>query len=272
MDQESILTLQRFRYLKWSVGVALASIVLYVADRPAIKPHGGTLLGYGLGTVGALLIVWLLLFGVRKQAYSSTLGTVRGWLSAHIYLGLSLAIVVTLHTGFEFGWNIHTLAYVLIMAVIASGIWGVALYFHHPVLMSSLLNGRTLQEHGAVLSEIDAQSRRLALQFEPDVQRLVEDSAQGPIFSSRWRRFRGREPDCATRAAVHTLERKNAEIDANLRDIYVLQFRRLRQLTLIRDYVRLKTWTEVWLLAHVPLSFALLAALIAHIVSVFFYW
>ena len=29
---------------------------------------------------------------------------------------------------------------------------------------------------------------------------------------------------------------------------------------------------DVWLHIHVPLSFALLAALIAHIVSVFYYW
>jgi hypothetical protein len=29
---------------------------------------------------------------------------------------------------------------------------------------------------------------------------------------------------------------------------------------------------EIWLYIHVPLSFALLAALIAHIVSSFFYW
>jgi hypothetical protein len=29
---------------------------------------------------------------------------------------------------------------------------------------------------------------------------------------------------------------------------------------------------EIWLYLHVPLTFALIAALVAHIVSVFFYW
>jgi hypothetical protein len=29
---------------------------------------------------------------------------------------------------------------------------------------------------------------------------------------------------------------------------------------------------DIWLYFHVPLSFALLAALTAHIISVFFYW
>ena len=35
---------------------------------------------------------------------------------------------------------------------------------------------------------------------------------------------------------------------------------------------RLKAMLEIWLYVHVPATFALIAALIAHIVSVFFYW
>ena len=35
---------------------------------------------------------------------------------------------------------------------------------------------------------------------------------------------------------------------------------------------RLKALLEVWLYVHVPLTVALLAALTAHIVSVFYYW
>ena len=41
-------------------------------------PNGGTWQGYVLGTIGALLIVWLTLLGVRKRRYSSTLGTRAG--------------------------------------------------------------------------------------------------------------------------------------------------------------------------------------------------
>jgi hypothetical protein len=36
--------------------------------------------------------------------------------------------------------------------------------------------------------------------------------------------------------------------------------------------VRLRKWAEVWLLFHVPMSLALIAALVAHVVAVFFYW
>jgi hypothetical protein len=39
-----------------------------------------------------------------------------------------------------------------------------------------------------------------------------------------------------------------------------------------RKHLQLKAMLEIWLYIHVPLTFALIAALIAHIVSVFFYW
>jgi hypothetical protein len=40
----------------------------------------------------------------------------------------------------------------------------------------------------------------------------------------------------------------------------------------LRRHLRIRALLEVWLYVHVPLTFALIAALSAHIVSVFFYW
>jgi hypothetical protein len=40
----------------------------------------------------------------------------------------------------------------------------------------------------------------------------------------------------------------------------------------IRRDLRFRALMRVWLVLHVPLSFALLAAVIAHIISVFYYW
>jgi hypothetical protein len=40
----------------------------------------------------------------------------------------------------------------------------------------------------------------------------------------------------------------------------------------LRRKLQIKAFLDIWLYFHVPLSFALLAALTAHIISVFFYW
>ncbi|HEX6592389.1 MAG TPA: hypothetical protein VF050_10360, partial [Moraxellaceae bacterium] len=65
------------------------------------------------------------------------------------------------------------------------------------------------------------------------------------------------------------LSEAQARINA---DIYRLQLQKLSRINRLRNYARQKAWLDVWLLLHVPLSIALLAALTAHIVSVFFYW
>jgi hypothetical protein len=36
--------------------------------------------------------------------------------------------------------------------------------------------------------------------------------------------------------------------------------------------LRIRALLEIWLFVHIPLTIALVAALVAHVVSVFFYW
>jgi hypothetical protein len=272
MAQETVLTLDRMRYLKWASGLVVLCIAAYAWHDPAVKPGGGTWLGYTLGTIGALLILWLLYFGVRKRAYASAHGTLRGWLSAHIYLGLALSIVATLHTGFEFGWNIHTLAYALTIAVIVSGIWGITLYIRQPLLMGNLLDGKTLLQRGQLVKDLDAECRKVSHSLSPEVKRLIEVSANGKIFDRWWQHFSGKNPRCATQESLLKLEQMRDVPSREFEEVCTLQFRRMQQLDRMRNFVRLKTWAEIWLLFHVPLSFALLASLLAHVVSVFFYW
>ena len=295
MYQENVLTYNNLKYLKWSLILILLCVGFYLFDSPPIRQGGGTWLGYTLGTIGAVLIVWLMIFGLRKRAYKSNMGTVRGWLSAHVYLGLSLIVVATLHAAFHFGWNIHTVAYILTLTVVFSGVWGVIIYLRNPSLMSNLLNGRTLAQCGEILVEIDAESKKIAESLSPAIQKLINNSASAKIFEYRWQRYFGKHRRCKTNKAVmlltsHYSQEKVQEIfsdtvvinAADLHaqitapklqgELYTLQIRRQIQLKQIRDFLRLKGWTEIWLMFHVPLSFALLAALTAHIISVFFYW
>ena len=62
-----------------------------------------------------------------------------------------------------------------------------------------------------------------------------------------------------------------ADTPAEQRVLSLLAKRRA-QLEQIRQQLRLRAMLEVWLFVHVPLTIALLGALTAHIVSVFYYW
>lgn len=286
MQQENVLTLSGFRYLKLSMLLLVTCIVLYWADTPPIRPWGGTWLGYGLGTLGAVLILWLMLFGIRKRAYSSNLGTVKGWLSAHVYLGVSLIVVTTLHAGFNFGFNIHTLAYLLTLFVVFSGMWGLFVYMNVPSKMSEVLKGKTVDQCAEILSDIDTQSLRIASSLSAEIQSAVNASSKTRFFDYPGQRLFAIPKNCATAKSVHLLNsltnqfvvsagsssEANKSTLKSMQELYSLQLRRQIQLNNIREYCRLKAQTEMWLMLHVPMSFALLATLSAHIFSVFFYW
>src|SRR5690606_28581572 len=101
----SFLTYANKRWLWVALVLVLGCLLAYGWHEPVgAPPNGGTWLGYTLGTIGALLILWLLWFGIRKRRYGSGGGPLRGWLSAHVYLGTALALVALLHSGFQVGW------------------------------------------------------------------------------------------------------------------------------------------------------------------------
>jgi hypothetical protein len=54
--------------------------------------------------------------------------------------------------------------------------------------------------------------------------------------------------------------------------VHTLLEKRAEQLAQIRGALRIRALLEIWLFIHIPLTIALIAALIAHVVSVFFYW
>lgn len=272
MDRENFLELSGFRYLKLAAALTAVCIAAYVIDAPRTVPNGGTWLGYTLGTLGALIILWLSLFGIRKRAYTSSMGTLRGWLSAHVWMGLALVVIGTLHCGFQFGWNIHTLAWALMLLVVLSGIWGVGVYLRNPELLGKRAGGLSLAQRLEALAQLDAEARQLAGSLDARYAALVESSAQAPLPHGIAGRLRAPR-NCPTDTAVNALYAASLEgAPRAVRDLYAVQVRRQQQLGHLREYLRLKAWTELWLLFHVPLSMALLAALTAHVLSVFTYW
>jgi hypothetical protein len=268
---------RRFFYLKVAAASMVVAIILYVADVPLGEPYGGTWAGYILGTAGALLILWLLWFGYRKRSYRASQGKLESWLSAHVYLGLSLLVIATLHTGFHFGWNIHTAAYLLMIAVIASGAFGIYCYVHYPRLMTENRGGATTPQILARIAVLNDELRASAMTIDDRTARLVMGAIERTeIGGSAWRQLSGHYPNCTTASALAGVDDVAAAAPPEHQDAYrqvrVLLDEKSQLLARVRRDVSYKAMMDAWLYCHVPLSFALLAALVAHVVSVFFYW
>lgn len=273
---EGFLDYANRRYLKVAGTLCLLAILVYLFVDVTPRHNGGSWYGYVLGTVGAGLIVWLSLLGVRKRAMTPGRWSLKGWTSAHVYLGLALIVIGTLHTGFQLGWNVHTLAYVLMMLVILSGIFGIVAYARIPQAMS-LNRAETTQEQMLdTLRGLDRQLHETAQPLVPSHATIVLQSLENCDVAGGLRaRLTGLHPRCGNRAALHELRdelRKNPPDKDTLAQIVFLLERKEATLAQARRHIRYKTLLEIWLYVHVPATFALIAALVAHIVSVFFYW
>jgi len=274
---QSILEYARFRWFKSALWLSILAGAAYLWHDPPLKPYGGTWLGYTLGTAGALLILWLLWFGVRKRRYSSRLGTVQGWLSAHVYLGTALLVVGTLHTGFELGMNVHTLAYVLMVATVASGFYGVYIYLSVPGLMTANRGEETLEAMLLKVADLDLEIREKALSLPDEILRVVNASLDNSrLGGSLLRVVTGRDRACPTAAAVRELPEIGKRLSGDSaklnHEVYTLLLQKNELLARARRDLRYKARLDLWLYLHVPLAVALLAALAAHVVSVFLYW
>ena len=266
-----------FRWLKIATILCLLTIASYLLIDITPRHNGGSWYGYTLGTIGVGLILWLTLLGLRKRAMTRGRWSLKAWTSAHVYLGSSLIVIGTLHTGFQLGWNVHTLAYALMMLVILSGLFGIIVYATLPTALS---NNRAEMTQVQMLEAIRAIDRQLhdAAQPLPQAQAsLVRQSLNDdPFGGSLIARLSGRYPRCATAAAQASLRYWTGDHPDTGREplekIDALLERKQAMLARLRRHLRLKALLEIWLYVHVPATFALLAALTAHIVSVFFYW
>ncbi|MEE9424646.1 MAG: hypothetical protein V3V18_06670 [Methylococcales bacterium] len=295
---QSFIKYKNYRYAIFATLLSFMAILAYVLDSPRQPPNGGTWLGYTFGTLATLIIIFLMWLGVRKRSYHSSLGSINGWLSAHVYLGLILLLLATLHSGFQFGWNIHTLTYVLMCLVIASGCWGVYTYLRYPGLIISLRDGSSREVMFQNLKDLDLRSIRLAASLDDiHTHDLVVDAIQrttvgGSLWAllsaydgSKLLMSSAKESAATAEVVDNTGQQALIEILAGklatnsnadeincIQELLEITGGRAALLRKLHKDIQLQSLLQFWLYFHLPLSFALLVALVIHITSVFIYW
>jgi hypothetical protein len=280
-SHESFLTYGNGRWWKTAIAICVICFATYFLIDIQPRHNGGSWYGYTLGTIGFGLILWLTLLGVRKRAMTPGRWSLKAWTSAHVYLGLSLIVIATLHTGFQLGWNVHTLAWSLMMVVILSGLFGIYVYATLPKALSQ----NRYDEDGAItekimveqMKQLDRQIHDAAQPLDPEASAIVEKSLGENVFAgSFWQRVRNSYPGDLTRHAMTELRRlrnfRPRTDDDPFERVETLLTKKEALLAKLRRHLQLKSWLQAWLYIHVPATFALIAALTAHVISVFFYW
>lgn len=265
-------------YWRASLLAGLALILSYIYFNRDVTPSGGTFIGLIYGAIGLVAIFLLLFLGVRKRWYTSRLGTVQGWTSAHVYLGLLTLLIIPMHAGFHFGWNVHSMAFALLVFTVLSGMVGVILYLLVPRWL-------TKSESGMLPDKIESEINRLLSEMEVLASGkfgafrgfyLGEMQRARPTKLMGWRiLFKGLDRTTVLAARTQEFSKFVSKIPKSDQEDYSQFFGLVLKKAEIENdlarQMRLKNALEVWLFVHVPASMALLVAVVIHLIVVMTY-
>ncbi|MFN5102655.1 MAG: hypothetical protein ACK5GJ_07655 [Planctomycetota bacterium] len=145
--------------------IALASLLIilggvwqfWTASKDA-SVSGSTLPGLVVGSVAAGIILFELLLWPRKRLRRYKLGRTKFWVAYHLWLGLACGPLAFIHSGFRFGGAFSTILMILLLLVLASGVFGWIMQ----VVIPRWMLGNLPQE--TILNQIDDVSLLSALE------------------------------------------------------------------------------------------------------------
>ncbi len=284
------------RWIVWTLLVAIAAVSGYVV---AARLTPGGLTGYstvGLwyGIVGTALMVYAgLLAAHRKLPRWTWLGARKVWMRGHIWLGLLSAVFLLCHSGFRWGGPLEVALWLAVIAVLATGIFGLLLQQVLPRLLTVRVTAEAPYEQIPHLCQV---MRRKAdalvdgvcgpysaespnIESTQAVMKLVEDSrAQLRSFYERdVRPFLSPVPprrsplanpiQAEARFTKIGMLSGLADVKEQLAQLATLCEER-RQLS---EQERIHFWLHSWLAVHVPVSAGLLVLVVTHVVSALYY-
>ena len=278
---ENFLAYGRYVWGKLTLATTLVLVISYIIYSRRVSPNGATLVGLIYGIISFVAILLLMYYGMRKRSYTAKHWSLRAWLSFHVYIGTMTLLLVPLHAGFKFGFDIHTLAYVLLVMVVVSGIVGAALYLLLPRRFEPFGEELTYpmgQSTDEELRKIIRQMRALAIDKSQEFAEACQTEIEYGIpkrhvgWGLLWRKS-------ATAALVATQIEAFQDYLQHIPEVEHEAFQNLARLaTQKRDLehrmvaqMRLQNLLEAWLYIHLPVSLVMFVVVIIHILVVFYY-
>ncbi len=268
------------------LALALLTLAAWLISKSGLYTSGDDL-GYWLGVTGAVMMLLLLLYPMRKHMrVLQNWGRIKFWLWFHMVLGIGGPLLILVHSQFRVGSLNSGVALYSMIVVAISGVIGRFIYRRvHGDLDGQRANLRELQ----VRAGFDQSEVVSKLQFAPDVENRLQGFEQhelqaAPTWATHLRQvtFLPLKMWVTYWICAYQLRkplRKIAERKGWDRD--ALQQRERLARKLVRRYLsavmRVAHYTayervlSLWHLLHIPFVYLLLFSAIAHVVAVHIY-
>lgn len=263
------------------LGVATAVYLFYAAHSPA-GPSGGSPIGLAFGMIGSGFMLFAGLLAARKKLPVWRLGRAQSWMRGHLWLGLLSLPMILFHGGFRFGGLLTSVLMILLIIVVASGLFGAALQHYMPNVMTAEVTKETIFEQighvrEGMIAEADAiiatvtgsgnagDLKMAAGSAAVQTVALAEEAAM-PLSRFYVREMRpflqSNGADNHALADTGTAHAVFVELRTLLSPEAYDTVKKLEEICdeerQLRRQARLHHWLHGWLMLHIPLSFALL--------------
>jgi hypothetical protein len=226
--------------------------------------------GHGLGIIGSVIMLLNFMYSWRKRyEFGEKLGSLKGWLEFHMFVGLFGPALILFHSAFKFQGIIATVSAISMALVVISGIIGRYIYVQIPRSISGL--ELDLEDIKIEYSEL---LENISIEFNDDpdllqlnemiydreyiktekVYRLIYDIIKSDIVLKK--RFR---------EVNELLKEKNISKEHRSKSVDMI-----KQTAMLSRKISLWSAThrvlEVWRLIHKKLSWLLFLTMLVHVV------
>jgi hypothetical protein len=270
-----------------TAALTVAAIALHAwlgADIPG-GLTGGTPTGLWYGVAGSLLMIFAgalsahrRLAAIRRLPMRRWLGPRQTWLRGHIWLGLLSFVLILCHSDYHLGGPLTIALWVVFAVTIVSGIAGLVFQAVLPRMITNRIAAEAPYEQVPHLCDgmrreaeeiVDRSLAREAIEEPVKKELQILWSVARPFLQAEFDRT---SPLAKPLRAEVQFGRVRAvpgmaPLAADLNRLELLCEER-RQLG---EQVRLHGWLHFWLLAHVPITIALLILSVVHVATAV-YW
>lgn len=270
-------------YVMTLLGVLAAAYA--VREEEYIIPKHG--MGYWIGILGGLILLSLLLYPVRKKhAREARYGSISTWFRMHMILGVLGPTLILLHSNFQLKSVNATVATIIMLVVVASGVVGRFLYRRvHKGLYEKKAEVTALLFDADILYDAFGEDMRWA----PDIMERLK-SFQGRVLQAHNNPVQSLafivRSSFETRASHRQIARRAREIlreralsegwpkerlkeaQSGVSEHLDGYFKTVRLAAELKFYSRL---FGLWHVLHLPLYLLLIVAAIVHIIAVHLY-
>jgi hypothetical protein len=256
-------------------GLAVWATRTFSQDVP-LSPGAWLTMRWLTGLTGLAGIAWVMAYPMRKQVYRRRAGALRYWMLSHIYLGILAGVVLLVHGGTNSGGLLTTLLMISFDLVIATGIFGAAVYIIVPRFMTKI------EREPLLLEDLEARREELRAELVRAADATANEELNELIQRKVRRRFLGlgylfrqyfKQEDLRTmlaearsefRTASETMSRAD---DARLMEAVenAATLRRVDALCYLHQLLKL------WVAPHVLFTSLMLVLMAIHIAQVVYF-